>query len=139
MLFILDCCFSGVAATTARATPAWLASESIGDSYLRRITGKKAWQVLTAGDSDDLAADSGFRPGHSAFTGVLLEGLGGNADLNKDGLITAGELAAYIKPLVTRETSLHGGKGQTPFFNYLVGSDQGDFVFEWGSSQLLLL
>jgi len=69
------------------------------------------------------------RPGHSAFTGALLEGLEGQADQNKDNLITAIELAAYVSPRVTRETAVEGAEGQRPFFNYLSGSGQGDFVF----------
>lgn len=99
------------------------------DSYLQEITRRTAWQVLTAGASDELAADSGSRPGHSAFTSALLAGLEGQADQNVDGIITASEFARLCQ---TRgQPPEHGRptRGQTPFFNYLAGSDQGDFVF----------
>ena len=124
ILIILDCCFSGVNAVAARAAPS--APNSVDDAYLKRVIGRTAWQILTAGDSDDLAADSGTRPGHSAFTSALLEGLEGGADQNKDGYITASELANYVTPEVTRQTD----GGQSPFFRYLSGSQQGgDFIF----------
>ena len=127
ILIVLDCCFSGVAAVASRGdvTP----PKALSDVYLQRITERPAWQILTAGASDERAADSGVRPGHSAFTGALLAGLEGAADQNEDNLITASELAAYVKPQVTRETAVGGASGQTPFFNYLEGSEEGDFVF----------
>ena len=125
ILIILDCCFSGVNAVASRATPA-SPPDVVDDAYLKRIASRRTWQILTAGDSDDLAADSGTRPGHSAFTSALLEGLEGGADQNRDGYITATELSNYVTPEVTRQTS----GGQSPFFRYLSGSEQGgDFVF----------
>ncbi len=128
ILIILDCCFSGVAAVASRAAPP-IPPKLLTDVYLQRITEQNAWQILTAGASDELAADSGTRPGHSAFTSALLAGLEGQGDENEDGIITASELANFVKPEVTRDTFGTRSKGQTPFFNYLAGSGQGDFVF----------
>ncbi len=128
ILLILDCCFSGVAAITARAAPT-AEQRVITDAYLQEITRRSAWQVLTAGASDELAADSGDRPGHSAFTSALLAGLEGQADQNSDGIITASELAGFVKPAVSRQGIGPRAHRQTPFFNYLSGSEQGDFVF----------
>lgn len=129
ILLILDCCFSGVAAVSARATPS-TTPEVLNDIYLRRITEKGAWQILTAGDSDDQVADSSLRANHhSVFTSVLLEGLKGAADHNNDTLFTATDLAAYVKPRVTRESAIDTGRSQAPFFNYLASSEQGEFVF----------
>lgn len=128
ILVILDCCFSGIAAVTARATTTPPPLDKLTESYVRRITERSAWQVLTAGALDELVADSGSRPGHSAFTSALLTGLYGKADQNQDGVITASDLAAFIKPEVSKETTASGGKGQIPFFSYFAGSDQGDFV-----------
>ena len=125
ILIVLDCCFSGVNAVASRAAPS-SSPGPVDDAYLKRVSDRVTWQILTAGDSDDLAADSGTRPGHSAFTSALLEGLEGGADQNEDGYITACELANYVTPEVTRQTS----GGQSPFFRYLMGSEQGgDFVF----------
>lgn len=74
ILIILDCCFSGVAALGSRSEPG-LSPQNLTPPYLRRITERKAWQIITAGDKDDKAADSGTRLGHSAFTSALLDGL----------------------------------------------------------------
>ena len=128
IFIVLDCCFSGVAAIASRAAPQ-LPPRVLTDVYLQRITEQGAWQILTAGASDELAADSGTRPGHSAFTSALLAGLEGQADENGDGIITASELANFVKPEVTRDSFGTRAKGQTPFFNYLGGSGQGDLVF----------
>ncbi len=128
ILIILDCCFSGVAALTSRAAPR-TGTELDYDAYLREATERSARQILTAGASDEFAADSGLCPGHSAFTAVLIEGLEGDADLNKDNLITASELGSYIKQRVSRETARDGAKGQMPFFNYIAGSREGEFMF----------
>lgn len=128
ILVILDCCFSGVAAVASRAVYKQ-SPEVINDAYLTQITKRKARQIMTAGASDEVVADSGSRAGHSAFTGALLTGLEGAADHNDDGVITASDLAVFIKPIVVRETASATSEGQTPFFNYLRGSDQGDLVF----------
>jgi branched-chain amino acid transport system substrate-binding protein len=129
ILLILDCCFSGIAAVTARSTRS-ASPRIVDDAYIQSITKRRAWQVLTAGTSDELAADSGSRPGHSAFTIALLDALQeGRADHNQDGIITASDVATYIKPEVSRATTRFGSTGQTPFFNYMAGSEQGDFVF----------
>jgi tetratricopeptide (TPR) repeat protein len=53
-----------------------------------------------------------------------MQGLGGKADLNGDGMITATELAAYVAPAVSSVSR------QTPAFGSLPGSEGGDFVFE---------
>ncbi|MCC6458767.1 MAG: caspase family protein, partial [Caldilineaceae bacterium] len=134
IFFILDCCFSGVAAVAARseATP----PKVLDDPYLRRITKKHAWQILTAGDSDDAVADSGLRPGHSVFTSVLLDGLAGAADTNSDGLMTATDLSAYVKPLVTLQSQVATGRSQVPFAGYLAGSGQGEFAFLLPTAEL---
>lgn len=128
ILIILDCCFSGVAAVTVRTNPKQT-PDLLDDAYLSRITTKPAWQILTAGDQDETVADGGLRPGHSIFTSVLLDGLTGGADQNDDGLMTATDLAAYLKPVVARESAVASGRSQLPFSGYLAGSGQGEFVF----------
>lgn len=127
IFLILDCCFSGIAAVTTRATPP-ARPKQVTDAYLQRITELTAWQVLTAGAADELVADSGTRPGHSVFTGALLGGLEGWADDDGDGIITASDLAEYVQQTVSHETA-SGRTRQFPYFNYLMGSGQGNLVF----------
>ncbi len=128
ILFILDCCFSGVAAITGKSQPR-TSPETLPKKYIETMMSRVAWQIITAGASDELVIDSGARAGHSSFTMALLDALQGAADQNKDRVIMATELALYITPRVSQETTVLNGKGQTPFFNRLIGSEEGDFVF----------
>ncbi len=130
ILLILDCCFSGIVAVAPPRRGESKAPQRIDDEYLRKITERTAWQVLTAGDKDELVIDSGSRQNHSAFTSALLDALDGEeADTDKNYIITTSELYSYIKSRVIADTSREGRKGQVPFFNYLNGSGAGDFVF----------
>jgi peptidoglycan/xylan/chitin deacetylase (PgdA/CDA1 family)/uncharacterized caspase-like protein len=114
VLFVMDACYSGLGLTRGGGAPG---------AYLRDNAKRIGRQMLTAGGADQLVADGGPN-GHSVFTWTLLQGLGGKADLNGDGLITATELAAYVAPAVA------GVSNQTPAFGSLPGSEGGDFVFE---------
>jgi uncharacterized caspase-like protein/peptidoglycan/xylan/chitin deacetylase (PgdA/CDA1 family) len=112
-LFVMDACYSGLGLTRGGGNAAFLRDNG------RRL----GRQMLTAGGTDQLVSDGGPN-GHSVFTWTLLQGLGGKADLNGDGLITATELAAYVAPAVSSVSQ------QTPAFGSLPGSEGGDFVFE---------
>jgi uncharacterized caspase-like protein/peptidoglycan/xylan/chitin deacetylase (PgdA/CDA1 family) len=111
-LFVMDACYSGLGLTRGGANSAFLRDNA------RRL----GRQMLTAGGTDQLVSDGGPN-GHSVFTWTLMQGLGGKADLNGDGLITATELAAYVAPAVSSVSR------QTPAFGSLPGSEGGDFVF----------
>jgi uncharacterized caspase-like protein/peptidoglycan/xylan/chitin deacetylase (PgdA/CDA1 family) len=112
-LFVMDACYSGLGLTRGRAD----------SSFLRDNARRLGRQMLTAGGADQMVSDGGPN-GHSVFTWTLLQGLGGKADLNGDGMITATELAAYVAPAVASVSN------QTPAFGSLPGSEGGDFVFE---------
>jgi uncharacterized caspase-like protein/peptidoglycan/xylan/chitin deacetylase (PgdA/CDA1 family) len=111
--FVMDACYSGLGLTRGGANA----------SFLRDNARRLGRQMLTAGGADQLVSDGGPN-GHSVFTWTLMQGLGGKADLNGDGLITATELAAYVAPAVSSVSR------QTPAFGSLPGSEGGDFVFE---------
>lgn len=113
VLFVMDACYSGLGLTRGAANA----------SFLRDNAKRLGRQMLTAGGTDQMVSDGGPN-GHSVFTWTLLQGLGGKADLNGDGLITATELAAYVAPAVASVSR------QTPAFGSLPGSEGGDFVFE---------
>lgn len=92
ILLLLDCCFSGVAAMAQPTSVNTFLSQGnppMDDEFLRAVTQRRAWQVLTAGAADELVADSSGLAGRSAFTAALVAGLEGAADHNRDGLITA--------------------------------------------------
>lgn len=113
VLFVMDSCYSGLGLTRG-ANPL---------AFLKENARRVGRQMLTAGGADQEVADGG-PGGHSIFTWTLLQGLGGRADLNGDGFITATELAAYLAPAVSSVSR------QTPAFGSLPGSEGGEFVFE---------
>lgn len=116
MLFIMDACYGGTAITRAAV------SGSV--RYLRDMLNRYSRQVLTAGKADELVADSGGPiPGHSVFTGHLLEALSGKA-ADKDGILTANSLMTYVCHKVGTDASSF----QTPHYGYVDGD--GDFIFQ---------
>lgn len=116
VLFIMDACYSGLGL-----------SRGGNAGFLSENAKRLGRQMLTAGGADQMVADNGPN-GHSIFTWTVLQGLGGKADLNGDGMITATELAAYVAPAVSSVSR------QTPAFGSLPGSEGGEFVFELPSS-----
>ena len=116
VFFVMDSCYSGLALTRGAGRPS-------SENYLREVARRSARQMLTAGGADQQVADGGPN-GHSVFTWTLMQALEGSADLNKDGVITASELAGYTGPVVS-SLSL-----QTPAFGNLPGSEGGEFLFE---------
>ncbi len=121
--YVMDSCYSGIALTRGGG------ANSMQTSYLNEITNRTARQILTAGGADQQVADGGLN-GHSIFTWTLLKGLDGEADLDKNHIITASELGAYISPLVANNSN------QTPAFGNLLGSEGGEFVFELPQAKL---
>jgi len=89
-LFVLDCCFGGLA--VKRSAPPVAAGLTT-----------RARQVMTAGNADQSVHDTGGG-GHSVFTGALLAGLRGDADLDGDGAVTFGEIFNHVGREVERKT-----------------------------------
>ena len=113
VLFVMDSCYSGLGLVRGASQP----------RFLQENARRMARQMLTAGGADQVVADNG-PGGHSVFTWTLLQALEGRADLNRDGLVTGTELAAWVGPAVSNVSS------QTPGFGSLPGSEGGEFVFE---------
>jgi len=110
VLFILDCCFGGLAID--RSSPPVAAG-------LRQ----RARQVLTAGSRDQVVADGGAQ-GHSVFTAALLEALSGKADTDGDQVIAFGEMFHHVAYRVELET-----KGrQTPLQSSQLPGHEGGWV-----------
>jgi uncharacterized caspase-like protein len=61
--------------------------------------------VISASDEKQLSQESqSWGGGHGVFTYFLLKGLKGDADYNKDGRVTLGELIPYLSEQVRRGT-----------------------------------
>lgn len=116
-LFLIDACYGGLSAST-RA----LSRET--KLFLDKITKATARQIITAGGKGEQVVE---KPewGHSAFTKCILEGLGKRlADMDGDNLVTATELAGYLRKQVTANADNH----QTPVYSSFT-PDEGEFVF----------
>ncbi len=120
LYFVMDACYGGL--IFARSQPT-IAADAV--SFVEIVSKRRARQALTAGGRDQPVFDTG-PGGHSVFTFHFIKGLDeGFADLDKNGIITASEIASYILPRVTSES-----KGQqTPQYGILVGDRGGEFVF----------
>jgi Caspase domain len=115
MVFVMDACYGGLA--IHRNTPPGSAR------FLKDMLQRYSRQVLTAGKADETVADSGGpRPGHSIFTGHLLDALEGSA-ADSTGVISANAVMAYVYDHVGKDPHSR----QSPHFGFLEGD--GDFIF----------
>jgi uncharacterized caspase-like protein len=81
-------------------------SNNLVNQYMAHYANDADRAVITASDVSQLSYESDqFGGGHGVFTFYLLKGLHGEADANKDGTVTAGELYAYVRDNVAKATS----------------------------------
>lgn len=115
VLFLMDACYGGLAIQRSVAP---------GSSrFLKDMLQRYSRQVLTAGKADETVADSGGpRPGHSIFTGHLLDALEGKA-ADANGIISANAVMSYVYDHVGKDPYSR----QSPHFGFLEGD--GDFIF----------
>jgi len=114
LLFVMDACYGGLAVNR---------TSSGSTRFLKDMLKRYSRQVLTAGKADEAVADlGGPRPGHSIFTGHLLDAITGKA-ANKDGIISANAVMAYVYEHVAKDPH----SKQTPHYGFLDGD--GDFIF----------
>ncbi len=114
VLYLIDSCYAGLGLTRSGSIPA---SEK---DYLRKITSRKAHQMLVAGGRGERAHEKG---GHGVFTKYVLEALDGAADRDEKGYITFSDISSYVKPKVSHQTR----NSQVPQYGNIDG--EGDFVF----------
>jgi tetratricopeptide (TPR) repeat protein len=123
-LFFLNAAVSGWEVSTAQP----LSLE--GRSTPEQDTERRAVQALTAGDKGDLLSQE---HGRSLFAQVLVNGLSGLADRDKNGWLMASEVGDYVKQQI-----LERSKGaQHPSFVQLEG--EGDMVLIEGRKAAFIL
>lgn len=108
LVFLIDACHSaGVSITGTRSL-----DNNLSNLYLWRLLYEgKGRAIITSSDVDEVSNESkDWGNGHGVFTYYLLEGLKGNADENRDRLVTLGELFRYVRDKVQDAT----GRQQTP-------------------------
>jgi uncharacterized caspase-like protein len=61
---------------------------------------------LTSSDVNEISQEGKkWGGGHGVFTWAVLEGLGGGADINRDRVVTTGELFDFVSDKVREQTS----------------------------------
>ncbi|MBI5446668.1 MAG: caspase family protein [Deltaproteobacteria bacterium] len=114
MLFVMDACYGGLAITRTMGAGSM--------RFLKDMLQRYGRQVLTAGKADEVVSDAGGPiPGHSVFTGHLLQALDGAA-ATQDGILTANALMAYVYERVAKDIQSR----QTPHYGFVDGD--GDFI-----------
>jgi len=115
MLFLMDACYGGLAIQRGIVPGS--------ARFLKDMLQRYSRQVLTAGKANETVADSGGpRPGHSIFTGHLLDALEGKA-ADGNGIISANAVMSYVYDRVSKDPHSH----QSPHFGFIEGD--GDFIF----------
>jgi hypothetical protein len=101
----LDACYSGQARTgetllaSARPVSLRAATSVFPDTFT----------VITASAADQISSSSPELK-HGIFSYFLMRGMEGDADINRDGKITAGEMQAYLSENVSRQAGMMNRK-----------------------------
>jgi hypothetical protein len=101
LIFIADACYSG--ATGGRTISLTGMRANISDAFLDRIATGKGRVILTASGANEVSGEDDELQ-HGVFTYFLLEGLRGEADTDRDGIITVDEVYRYVSRKVPRAT-----------------------------------
>ena len=101
LIFIVDSCYSG--ASGGRTIPAGAYRSNISEAFLDRIAGGRGRIILSASAANEVSAERDELQ-HGVFTYFLLDGLQGNADTDKDGVITVDEIYGYVSKHVPQVT-----------------------------------
>jgi uncharacterized caspase-like protein len=112
VIVIADACHSGGVGASfdiaRRSTPE---ANRISRGFQNLSSIGEGIAVLSASDDKQGSAEGAqFGGGHGAFTWFLLNGVRGEADYNRDGRVTLGELIPYLSEQVRRAT----GNAQSP-------------------------
>lgn len=109
VVVFIDACHSAGLSGTKLVTQRGLVhtdENNVFNLYAERLFSEAGRAVLTSSDVNEISQEgSMWGGGHGIFTWSLLEGLRGEADVNGDHLITAGELFDFVRDRVRLETS----------------------------------
>lgn len=111
LIFIVDACYSGASGGRTIGVPGKRAN--ISEAFIDRISSGKGRVVMTASGANEISMEK-EEFGHGVFTYYLLEGLKGDADFDKDDIITVDELYHYASvhvPLATGQSQHPVKKG----------------------------
>jgi hypothetical protein len=124
ILVILDACHSGLALGPILQ---WRSRgmENARREPLEQLRVRRSRRIITSALDDQLAMDGGPVPGHSLFTGCLIESMtGGLAASTGHHIVTGSEIGYYVQ----RRVSEYPGSVQTPDFGALELDDRGELL-----------
>ena len=107
LVFLSDTCYSG--ASGGRTILASGARANVSGAFLDRLSQGKGRMIIAASNANQVSAEKDELK-HGVFTYYLLEGLGGKADFDGDGVITLDEIYRYVSIKVPQAT----GQDQHP-------------------------
>lgn len=98
---------------------------------VKKTSAKAKVALLSASSGEQISGPSADKK-NGVFTRFVTVGIGrGEADADGDGQVTLEELAAWVKPRVTREAKKQG-REQTPVLSSPTGARPGDMVVAHG-------
>lgn len=124
ILVILDACYSGIALD--RAVIRWRdGGQPPGEPHMESLRARRSRRIITSALDDQRAMDGGPRPGHSLFTGYLIEAITeGLAAETRRPLATGSEIGLYVQ----RRVEAYAGRNQTPDFGELELHNRGELI-----------
>lgn len=120
ILVILDACHSGIALDPVIR---WRGGAP-RDEPLSTLRARTSRRIITSARSGQLAMDGGPYPGHSLFTGCLIEALTHGLRRNGELMTTATELGLHLRQRVAS----YPQSQQTPDFGTFAFDQRGDMV-----------
>jgi hypothetical protein len=121
ILVIVDACHSGVALSSIAR---WRDEGSWPGLPPDALQARRSRRIITSALDDQRALDTGPMPGHSLFTGCLLEGLSGGLAEGGRRLTTGRQLGQYLQDRVRS----YPRSTQTPDFGAFELDDRGDLA-----------
>ena len=120
ILVIIDACHSGVALD---AVVKWRGAAAL-TTALDDLQARRSRRIITSALDDQRAMDGGPYPGHSLFTGCLIEGLTGGIAAGGKRIATGSQIGMYLQQRV----SSYPRSQQTPDFGALDLDQRGEII-----------
>ena len=108
MVILIDACHSGGVnpGQTSSSRQLERSENNTFNIYAEKLFGGEGRALLTSSDVNEISEEGKkWGGGHGVFTWAVLEGLRGTADLNRDRVITTGELFDFVSGRVRQETN----------------------------------
>jgi uncharacterized caspase-like protein len=105
MVILIDACHSaGVnPGQTSSSRQIERSENNTFSIYAEKLFSGEGRALLTSSDVNEIS-EEGKQWGHGVFTWAILEGLSGTADVNRDRVVTTGELFDFVSNRVREET-----------------------------------